>query len=761
MRMNARDLLAALAATAMFVAAPAYAEITRIAGPTHVLSESRLFVKFDTAFDPVNQVYLTVWGTQHNGPANGQFISLGGTPIGSPFRISDGAQQSGWARVIYAEQGRFLVSYTKILGTSLHQRVARFVRYASGSGSLGSEIVIDTWNGGAGGEPGMAYSRGRLLVTWWNFNDQFPQSYVAVLDQNGGILVPKKTVSRAGDGQTEPEIACDSSRGRCLVVGQAWGVYSPDGRTPGTWAQFIADDTGDPVGGPFFVDFAPVEKEPSVAYSAAGGKFIVTFSVSQNTVRAATIDAATLAPGTPYTLRYPGQDPDDGGGYGRPRIVYNPATRTNLVAIKPWIARTGALELDANGSIIPDTWQMTPVAGHWSQGTQEVSPAADHLHSRFLITDNQNFVNMRATVYGAAAAGVAPPPQPQTCSVSFSPTGYSFGTAGGPASFAVTTSPAGCAWTVSSGASWISVNGSSSRNGSDSVSYTVAANGGLARTGTINVAGQNHTVTQGGYQPTARRLDFNEDGHTDIVWQNQATGELALWRMNGLSVAASTPLQPGRVSDTGWKVVGSSDFNGDGYSDLVWQHDGGYVAVWLMRGDTMMRGELITSRPISDTAWRIVASGDLNGDSWPDLLWQHTSGAISVWYMRGLQMLSGELIGNNRNPLWRVAGADDFNGDGRLDLVLRNSAEGENLFWLLNDRTILASQGLGPTVPNLDWEIVGTGDHNADARPDLLWRNRRSGELVVWLMNGTTLLRSAPLNPQAVPNVDWVIVGPR
>ena len=112
-------------------AAPAAASITRISGPAGIFGESRLFVKFDVAFDSVNNVYLVVWGTQQHGPVNGMFLDRNGTPISAVFPVSEGPQQSGWARVVYSpEQGRFLVAYTKIVTSTVHQRTARFVQWA-------------------------------------------------------------------------------------------------------------------------------------------------------------------------------------------------------------------------------------------------------------------------------------------------------------------------------------------------------------------------------------------------------------------------------------------------------------------------------------------------------------------------------------------------------------------------------------------------------------------------------------------------------
>jgi hypothetical protein len=35
-------------------------------------------------------------------------------------------------------------------------------------------------------------------------------------------------------------------------------------------------------------------------------------------------------------------------------------------------------------------------------------------------------------------------------------------------------------------------------------------------------------------------------------------------------------------SGTGWNVQQIADFNGDGKSDILWQHTDGRTAIWLM-----------------------------------------------------------------------------------------------------------------------------------------------------------------------------------
>src|SRR5438128_2564058 len=83
------------------------------------------------------------------------------------------------------------------------------------------------------------------------------------------------------------------------------------------------------------------------------------------------------------------------------------------------------------------------------------------------------------------------------CTFSASPTSASPAAAGGPASVSVTAG-AGCAWTAVSTAAWITVTSGASGTGNGTVNYTVAANTGSARSGSLTVGGQTVTVNQGG-----------------------------------------------------------------------------------------------------------------------------------------------------------------------------------------------------------------------------------------------------------------------
>ncbi len=68
--------------------------------------------------------------------------------------------------------------------------------------------------------------------------------------------------------------------------------------------------------------------------------------------------------------------------------------------------------------------------------------------------------------------------------------------------------------------------------------------------------------------------DFNGDGIPDIVWQNDSTRQVTVHYMGGSQGNIDEGynwLYPNPVS--GWHVVGAVDMNGDGHPDIIWQSD--------------------------------------------------------------------------------------------------------------------------------------------------------------------------------------------
>jgi hypothetical protein len=44
---------------------------------------------------------------------------------------------------------------------------------------------------------------------------------------------------------------------------------------------------------------------------------------------------------------------------------------------------------------------------------------------------------------------------------------------------------------------------------------------------------------------------------------------------------------------------------------------------------------------------------------------------------------------------------------------------------------------ISPGSAAIDWAVTVTGDFDGDGFADILWRNTNSGQVVIWLLNGT------------------------
>ena len=108
------------------------------------------------------------------------------------------------------------------------------------------------------------------------------------------------------------------------------------------------------------------------------------------------------------------------------------------------------------------------------------------------------------------------------CTYTISPTSISFANNGGTASIDVTSPSSHCTWSALASASWITITSDSSGSGNGTVTYSVSANDGAARSATITIAGQTHTVSQeqGGctytISPASRSVD-NDGGAYNVT----------------------------------------------------------------------------------------------------------------------------------------------------------------------------------------------------------------------------------------------------
>lgn len=249
--------------------------------------------------------------------------------------------------------------------------------------------------------------------------------------------------------------------------------------------------------------------------------------------------------------------------------------------------------------------------------------------------------------------------------------------------------------------------------------------------------------------------DFTGDGKDDILHRSLTTGQNAVWAMSGTTKTADLYTTP---ADPVWVVGGAADFDGDGYADILMRNSStADVVIWYMRGTQMVSSVKIANVSFG---WDIGGTGDFNNDGRADILWRAPStGQNAVWIMgNGGRSIAQDLGLPSAGRDWQIVGSGQFDGAGSTDILWRNTTTGQVAIWLMNGTTVVGDPPV-PSQPDLAWEPRAIGDYNQDGRADIVWRNRNDLRFEVWLMNGGTRIGVVPIGGGTDPN--WTIVGPR
>ncbi|NJL29578.1 MAG: VCBS repeat-containing protein [Thermoanaerobaculia bacterium] len=277
--------------------------------------------------------------------------------------------------------------------------------------------------------------------------------------------------------------------------------------------------------------------------------------------------------------------------------------------------------------------------------------------------------------------------------------------------------------------------------------------------------------------------DFNGDLCTDVVFQEEASSNAKVWNMSGSSRLSETALCP--TPDLNWKIAGADDFNGDGRADVVFRH--------VTTGDVAFRFTGVpcdqdpvplttTNRPATDL--RLEATGDMNGDAHPDLVFRNVlTDKIVIWALNGTTVAGTPLTtspdGTTTPSNWEIEAAMDFSGDALPDLLWRNRDSGKLVMWFLDAGLVRTSGDFTvpqqPATGGIEWKVLGAGDYGIGRKDtptgpepvctsnDLLWQNDFSAKTVIWYFNfnreRTGGEYTFPDGPGLTPR--WNVVGPR
>ncbi len=126
-----------------------------------------------------------------------------------------------------------------------------------------------------------------------------------------------------------------------------------------------------------------------------------------------------------------------------------------------------------------------------------------------------------------------------------------------------------------------------------------------------------------------------DDNRGDILWQD-SSGNLAIWQVNGTAIVQTAGL--GSVPpSSGWSIAAIGDFNGDGFIDILWRQATGAIAIWFSNVNAAQNNSpyiaYTTTLGSVPTSFNILQTGDYNGDGYSDILWQDNHGNIAIWFL--------------------------------------------------------------------------------------------------------------------------------
>jgi hypothetical protein len=329
----------------------------------------------------------------------------------------------------------------------------------------------------------------------------------------------------------------------------------------------------------------------------------------------------------------------------------------------------------------------------------------------------------------------------------------------------------------------------------------------LIKTGVGIAAGTYYIeVTLSGSAPEANytlsTFASADTNYSSLVWQgNNIVGT---WQLQGKDIGKVTVLPGGIDATTGlpradfpvtpnYSIVGIGDLNGDGAEDLVWRNsDDGSISTWMMDGKTLLKkadgtddfdfirlgaGSPAGSPPPILTIpgnWLLAGVADMDGNGKADMLWRDLgTGKTYVWLMDGTK-ISGTQEIDDKTPIsadWEVAGLADTNKDNKADIIWREKSTGTVAIWLLDAGNSINGLALVPTPRDfteridLAYKIVAIKDVTGDGKADLVWRNSSAGEIAFWELDGPSLAKlpngSYTVSSRIIKNIpgDYFIAG--
>jgi FG-GAP-like repeat len=221
-------------------------------------------------------------------------------------------------------------------------------------------------------------------------------------------------------------------------------------------------------------------------------------------------------------------------------------------------------------------------------------------------------------------------------------------------------------------------------------------------------------------------IDINKDGHLDLVATARLT-EPALHMWLGDGKGAFTPMK-GTWTDIGYGALATGDINGDGFPDIVEAGHFGSVQTLLSDG----KGGFTEKIMHRDDGYVAAQLADLNGDGHLDLiLVGYKTARIEIYFGDGKGNWELHQTLPEPSPGQTMAGralvVADLNHDGHLDLVVAFQRWGVYIYY--GDGRGGFTGGPVDFYSQLpgEFQSIAVADVNRDGHPDVVINGTSGG----------------------------------
>jgi subtilisin family serine protease len=382
------------------------------------------------------------------------------------------------------------------------------------------------------------------------------------------------------------------------------------------------------------------------------------------------------------------------------------------------------VDIAAPGSSILSTYRTSDTSYQLLSGTSMATPHVAGAAALLLASNpNLSTASVKATLMNTADqltawSGVVKSngrmnvfnaiQNPTNCTFNLSNESQSVPATGG--NFSVNASAAAnCDYSSKGNENWLSITTGNPATANATISYSVAANAGSARTGTVKIANRVLTIQQAGTSAAPNRdaaLDFDGDGKSDYV-VTQNSGGTRIWHVFQSS-SGYRAVTFGFQTD----VPAPADYDGDGKTDFgVYRENSlsGQSIFYILRS---------SDNNLQAVSWGTTSDkpfvDDYDGDGKADIAVLRKQSGVLTWYLlKSSQGFASFQFGFDTDKPFH----GDFDGDGKADINVFRPTSAAIYNWKSSNSTISG------TVFGIATDRVVTADFDGDNKAEVaVWR---------------------------------------